>query len=56
MRHRIKLRWVFNANTVLLHHFPALKTEGSGFSEISVTFYQTSKCHITENGILESLL
>jgi len=55
MKHRIKLRWVY-ANTVLLHHFPALKMEGSGFSEISVTFYQTSKCHIPEDGILNLLL
>jgi hypothetical protein len=40
-RQNIKLRWVFNANAVLLHHFSAL--EGSGLSEISVTFYQISK-------------
>jgi hypothetical protein len=50
MRHRIKLRWVFNANTVLLHRFPALKMKGSGFSEILVTLYQTS------DGILKLLL
>jgi len=30
----------------MLHHFPALKVE------ISVTFQQTSKCHIPEDGIL----
>jgi len=43
-RHRTKLRWVY-ANIVLLHHFPALKMEGSGFSEISVTLPDLKVSH-----------